>query len=291
MQDFTFDAEGVSLSGWVMRPPRQRTHQSGPAPVIVLSHGLSAVKAQHIPRFARAFAEAGFVCLAYDHRNFGASGGAPRQEADPWRQVRDMRIAISHARALEGVDPERLGLWGTSYSGGHVLSVAARDARVKCVVSQAPITHGYATLTRSISPEVMTGLRAWIAQDADGRARGEAPVMVNTFEPGEEGWDCLTADREATGYDPRLTLQSRDMIFSYAPAELIAQIAPTPLFMVIADTDVITPTALQEQAFAQAGEPTRLHVIRGARHFDVYERHFDEASTVARDWFVEHLKP
>jgi dienelactone hydrolase len=59
--------------------------------------------------------------VAYDHRSFGDSEGEPRQELDPWLQVRDYRHAITYAETLKDVDPDRVGIWGTSYAGGHVL--------------------------------------------------------------------------------------------------------------------------------------------------------------------------
>ena len=114
-------------------------------PTIVMSHGFSAVKEMYLDRFADAFAAAGIASVVFDNRNFGASGGAPRQEIDPWRQVRDYRDAITYAETLEETDAERIGIWGTSYNGGHVLVAGAVDRRVKCIVSQVPLVSGHDT--------------------------------------------------------------------------------------------------------------------------------------------------
>jgi hypothetical protein len=84
-----------------------------------MAHGYAGVKEHEIEPFARAFAEAGFVVLLHDHRGFGASEGLPRQDADPWRQIADWRRAISYPESLDVVDPQRIGLWGTSFAGGH----------------------------------------------------------------------------------------------------------------------------------------------------------------------------
>ena len=82
--------DGVELAGWLYQP-----EGSGPHPAVVLSHGFSALKVMGLDPVARALAEAGFVAVAYDHRNYGASGGSPRHESDPWQQVHDMRDVVT----------------------------------------------------------------------------------------------------------------------------------------------------------------------------------------------------
>ncbi|MBT7757453.1 MAG: alpha/beta fold hydrolase, partial [Rhodospirillaceae bacterium] len=136
-QDVVIEANGEKLAGWLYNPGKTDN-----VPLIVMSHGFSALMAMGLEDYAAAFAGAGFAVLVYDHRNYGASSGWPRNETDPWQQVEDMRAVISHGRNLSFVDPERIGLWGTSYSGGHALTVSALDSRVKCVVSQVPLVSG-----------------------------------------------------------------------------------------------------------------------------------------------------
>ena len=120
-RDIEFDAEGVTLRGWFY--PAEGTR--GTAPTIVLAHGFSAVKEMYLDKFAEVFSANGLNALVFDNRNFGASDGEPRQEIDPWRQVRDYRDAITYAETLAETDPNRIGIWGSSYSGGHVLVVGA----------------------------------------------------------------------------------------------------------------------------------------------------------------------
>ena len=129
--------DGTTLRGWHYVPGGRGKH-----PTIVMAHGFSAVKEMYLDKYAEAFAHAGFASLVYDNRNFGASDGEPRQEIDPWLQVRDYSDAITYARTLEQTDAARMGIWGSSYSGAHVLVVAAIDRRVKCVVSQVPMISG-----------------------------------------------------------------------------------------------------------------------------------------------------
>ena len=140
--------------------------------------GTIALRSSTWTVYAAALANAGHVVLAYDHRNFGDSDGEPRQELDPWMQVRDYRNAITFVQTLDGVDPERIGIWGTSYAGGHVLVVAAIDRRVRCVVAQVPTISGWQTTLRRIAPQALPGQRdAWDADRLE-RYKGNPPKMV-----------------------------------------------------------------------------------------------------------------
>ena len=94
-QDVAFrTTDGTTLRGWHYLPKG-----SGRFPTIVMAHGFSAVKEMYLDKYAEAFAKAGFACVVYDNRNFGASDGEPRQEIDPWLQVRDYSDAITFAPA------------------------------------------------------------------------------------------------------------------------------------------------------------------------------------------------
>src|SRR6476620_1417440 len=106
--DIEFDAEGATLRGWLYRPRSVAGH----APVVVMAHGYNCLKEFYLDQYAASVATAGHVVLAYDHRNFGESEGEPRQELDPWLQVRDYRNAITFAQTLDGVDGDRVGVWG-----------------------------------------------------------------------------------------------------------------------------------------------------------------------------------
>ena len=127
--DVRIPAAGAALAGWLYVPDGGTQRY----PLVVMSHGFSAVKSMGLQDYAVVFEQAGIACLLYDHRSLGQSEGEPCQEVDPWQQVHDMRDVISYARSRPEVDPERIGIWGTSYSGSHVLVVAAIDRRVKCV--------------------------------------------------------------------------------------------------------------------------------------------------------------
>src|SRR5581483_7238360 len=162
---------GVSLRGWLFRPDADER----PRPAITMAHGYAGVKEHGLERFARAFADAGFVVLVHDHRGFGASDGEPRHDVDPWIQIEDWRRAISFLENQPGVDPDRIGLWGTSYAGGHALVLGATDRRLRCVVAQVPTISGYEQGLRRIPPDAVAALEEALAEDDRAQLRGEPP--------------------------------------------------------------------------------------------------------------------
>jgi hypothetical protein len=244
--------------------------------------------------------------LAYDHRNFGDSDGEPRQELDPWVQVRDYRNAITFAQTLDGVDPDRVGVWGSSYAGGHALVVAAIDRRVGCVVSQVPTISGWESTLRRIPPQALAGQRRAFDADRLERFLGRAPKMVPmVVDPAAGGaashasadaWEFFTG-RNAPSEDQwrfrkwrnEITLRSLELYSEYEPGSFIERIAPTPLLMVVGDRDAVCPTDLALAAFNRAGEPKRLALYPGG-HFSAYTDQFERASGAAAEWFAEHLR-
>ena len=138
-RNITFQtSDNVTLRGWLFTPPESASTR---LPCLVMSHGWSALKEMDLDAFANYFiSKLPLACLVYDNRGFGDSDhaqGQPRQEIVPSVQRSDISDAITYAQSLPEVEPTRIGIWGSSYSGGHVLQVGAVDRRVKAVVSQA----------------------------------------------------------------------------------------------------------------------------------------------------------
>ncbi len=294
-QDIELDAEGVTLRGWLYLPDGA----TGPAPTIVMAHGFSAVKEMYLDAFAEAFAAGGLGALVFDNRNFGASDGQPRQEIDPWAQVRDYRHAITWAQTRPEVDAGRIGVWGSSYSGGHVLVLGAIDKRIKCAVAQVPLVSGFRNIQRLVRQDFLAPNRTLFEQDRAARFRGEPPAMVPVVDPDPMAvsalptpdswqWFSETGKTRAPAWRNEVTLRTVEMLMEYEPAAYLERISPTPLLMVVAAGDHLTPTDLALEAYQQAREPKRLVLLPGA-HFDAYVNDFDAASGAARDWFLEHL--
>ena len=295
-RDIEFDAEGVTLRGW--HYPAGDAG-SGGAPAVVMAHGFSAVKEMYLDRFAEVFNAAGMNVVVFDNRNFGASDGEPRQEIDPWDQVRDYRDAITYASTLPEVDAHRIGIWGSSYSGGHVLVVAAIDRRVKAVVCQVPLISGHDNLRALVRADFIAGFRQLFDADRLARFRGEPPGMVPVVDadplapsalPTPDSWEWFTetGKSRAPAWRNEVTLRSVELFTEYEPGTYLPWISPTPLLMLVARGDHLVPAELAIAAFDTAHEPKKLVILPGG-HFEAYTIGFDAASGHARDWLTEHL--
>ncbi len=294
-RDVDFDAEGVTLRGWLYTPEPTKD----PVPGVVMAHGFSAVKEMYLDRYAEVFTAAGLATLVFDNRNFGASDGEPRYEIDPWQQVRDYRHAITWLCRQPGINRERIGVWGSSYSGGHAMVLGAIDRRIKCVVSQVPLVSGSRNLARLVRADMAAVLRAQFDADREARYTGAAPAMIPVITSEANGvaalptadswqWFTETAKTRAPSWRNQVTLRTVEMLGEYEPGSYIDRISPTPLLMLIADSDHL---AVADEAFAaynRALEPKRLVILKGG-HFDAYVEAFEQTSGAARDWFVEHL--
>lgn len=292
-----FHSEGVTLRGWFYEPEGAR--KTG-CPAIAMAHGFSAVKEQYLDRYAEVFAQAGFAVLLYDHRNFGDSEGMPRQEVDPVMQKRGYRDAISYLISRPDVAHDRIGIWGTSFSGGHVIEVAAIDRRVKCVVSQVPTISGFESALRRTRADLMPAALRRFQEDRQRRFEGSSPAMLPAVcsDPATacamSGADSYRFFTDTVSLAPNwrneVTLRSAELSRENEPGIHISRISPTPLLMIVADNDVLTATDLCLAAYERAMHPKKLVTIPGG-HFTPYIEHFEQTSSAAQQWFSQHLEP
>ena len=293
-EDVRFPAEGgIELSAWLFTPE----NQDGPLPAITMAHGYGGTKYHGIEPMAEAFAEAGFVVLLHDHRGFGDSGGEPRHDINPWQQITDWRRAISYLQDRPEVDENRVGLWGTSFAGGHALVLGATDRRLKAVVSQVPTIDGHAAGLRRVPPEAVADLEARFAADERAQLRGEPPVSQPIVTADAAKASSYKAADAVSFYlrpvpdgvwENKLTLRSIRWARMYAPGDFIERVSPTPLLMLVAENDHIAVTDLALKAYELALHPKQLVMIKGG-HFDPYLDEFRTASGAAVAWFKEHL--
>ena len=187
MQDISFDSDGVRCSAWLFPAESDGPDQ----PVLVMAHGFGGTKDSGLAPFAKRMAAAGINVFAFDYRGFGASEGSPRQTISVKNQLRDYHCAIDAVKALPGVDKQRVGLWGASMSGGHVLNVAAARDDIAAVIAMTPLTSGVAAGRASAGSRGVLTAASWTARGLASRiavARGGSPTMMPLVaRPGEPG--------------------------------------------------------------------------------------------------------
>ncbi|WP_413101385.1 alpha/beta hydrolase [Streptomyces sp. Inha503] len=294
--DIEFAApDGVTLRGALYVPDGSGRH-----PAVTMAHGYGAVKEMALLRLAAAFADAGFAALVHDHRTFGASDGTPRQDIDPWKQIEDWRRAITYLESRPEVDADRIGLWGSSYAGGHAIVLGASDRRLRAVVAQVPTISGSEQSRRRVAPDDIAALEAALDSDERAQAAGEAPrtqalasadpAVAASYRAQDAVDFYLQELPEGTRWDNSVTVRSTRKARTYEPGVLVDRVSPTPLLMIVGLRDTVTLTDTGLAAYNRALEPKRLVTIPGG-HFAPYTTEFARASAAAIAFFREHLAP
>ena len=235
-QDVEFAAEDdVILRSWLFVPDGP-----GPHPAITMAHGFAGVKEHGLERFAQVFAAAGFVVLVHDHRGFGASGGSPRYDIDPWVQIADWRRAISFLESQPFVDPDRIGLWGSSYAGGHAIVLGATTGGWR---GGRPGAHHQRVSAepRRVAPDQMPASEAVFAADERRQFHGAPPAtqaVVNADPSVPAAYRAPDAvsfynHRSPTGNGRTSSHCARPVWRGRTSREPDRRVSPTPLLMVV----------------------------------------------------------
>lgn len=291
-KDVTYYSDGVGCYAKVFYP--KGFDPAGKTPAIVVGQGWTGTTAS-IKKFGARFAARGFVAMAIDYRGWGGSDGfatmldsgsnddsvrfeertmrvrIKRTRLLPWKQVEDYRNAISYIQGEPGVDPDRIGIWGSSYAGGHVLTVASIDSRVKAAVSQVTGLNGY------------------------GKSEGPVPMSQYAIK------DAIKRAREGqggewrTGFsDPRMVdIETQQASQEYRPYHYVKHIPDTVavLFLLAENDELINNDQAGKAAYEILKGPKKLVVYPDIGHFDIYiEDHFEKGSAEAADWFAKHLE-
>ena len=224
-QDIEFPSRGLKCRGWLYVPDTSAVNQHMPA--IVMAHGFSAVKEMfRLSAYAERFEEAGFVTLVFDFRFLGASDGNPRGQIISHEQQEDIRNAITWLSRLPEVDADRIGVWGTSYSGGHVLHLAAFDRRIKAVVAQVPTINPVKQMVYRSGSDGLERVMGMLAADRVQRFDGGASNYIKVVGlQGEvsalgapDAYEAVTRNAaEAPNWINKVTLGSLEIYIEYLP--------------------------------------------------------------------------
>ncbi|MEU5891848.1 alpha/beta fold hydrolase [Streptomyces sp. NPDC047461] len=290
--DTTFPSGDSTCAGWLYLP----TGVTSP-PVVVLGHGLGATREMRLDAFAERFAQAGIAAVAFTYRHFGDSGGHPRQLLSIKRQLADWDAALAYVHTRRDVDRARIAIWGSSFGGGHAITVASRHPELRAAVAQCPFTDGLASAL-ALGPVTSLRMTPVLARDLASRIRGKAPAMVPiASSPGSPA--LMNAPDALPGYQalqpPGATFRNEvaarviPTIAAYRPGRAAKRVT-IPILFCVSDTDSVTPPAqtLRYARTAPRGEIKRYD----AGHFDFYTGETFEA--LVRDqveFLTRRLRP
>ena len=274
--DIRIPSHGEQLAAYLYRPDTYLPNTAAePVPCVVMAHGFSATRDDGLPPYAEAFQRAGFAVILFDYRHFGASTGQPRQLLDINRQQQDYRAVIDWARRSDGIDPDRIVLWGSSFSGGHVLAVAATDPRIAAVISQAPFTDSIAVMRQLPLSNLLRGSAAAVA-DRVGAMLGRAPRNIPAVGP--PGTFAIMTEADAQqGFEAivnpntlwRNEVAARIMldVAGYRPVRYASRLT-MPVLFCVCDADTTTPPGPSVQAARTAPRGELRRYPYG--HFAIY---------------------
>jgi uncharacterized protein len=293
-----FESAGERLSALLYLPEGE-----GPHPCVVLGGGWCYVKELVQPSYASVFARNGMAALIFDYRYMGGSTGEPRQHIDPWQQIEDYRNAISYMESRDDVDAGRIGAWGISYSGGHVLILGALDERVRAVCGIVPTVDGYQNMRLAHGTLGFRRLKAALVEARrtlyetgehtylPHQPKDESELATWPFPKSRVTFTRLK-ETQAPAYEGRSTAASTDMLLAYSVMPFVGRLLDTPALMVIAEGDDHTHWDLAVRAYeAIPGDRKRLHVVPKSGHLTLYEEEgaISEVAQLAADWFAEYL--
>ncbi len=288
--------KGTSLSAWLFLP-----HEA-PArvPCIVMAHGFGGTKDMGLAVYASRFQQAGFAVLAFDYRYFGESGGEPRQLIRPQSQLEDYAAAVEYARGLHRVDPERIVLWGTSYSGGHVIVTAARDRRIAGVIAQAPGLDGRATgrmivkregwgfMLRMLLHAQRDIFRSWLGLSPHRIPIAGPPGTIACLNTPDsmDAFAALATDRFHNEVCARIWIEGG----GYRPVQY-AQDVRCPVLLQVCDEDDNLPASVAAETARRLGSHVEVkHYPIG--HFDIYRgEHLERSLRDQIEFLRRHVEP
>lgn len=298
IDEVEFLSHGIMLRAGVYKAKKSPLSKAKGLPCIVMGHGLGGTRAAGLEPFAQHFADAGFCVICFDYRGFGTSDGQPRQVVDIRMQLDDWHSAISYARSRPDVDPTRIGLWGSSFSGGHVVAAAVEDRDVAAVSSQGAMLDGLAALKHLIRRNGLHAVMTLSSQAAMDAARGKLGAARITWpvvgEPGSQA--VLTTPDSVPGY---LAITPPDWVNAislswaltlplYRPNRMAANL-PCPALFCITEHDEVVPPAAMEDAAKQAGSKAEIKRYP-IGHFDIYVGEgFKKAVADQAEFFKRHM--
>lgn len=286
--DAEIPSHGERLGAWHYTAESDDLAGPNGKPCVVMAHGFGATRDAGLAPFAEKFAAAGAEVLVFDYRGFGTSTGRRRQSVDHRAHRADYRSAIAHARALDGVDPERIVLWGSSYSGGHVIAVAADDPVIAGVISQGAAMDGLRAVFLILDYAgigQLLKLTGHALRDVGHMITGRRPHLIPIVGP-PGSIAAITSDDGESGYRKIMGPTFRNEMRARGILPIMVNRPVTsahklsmPVLLVIAAHDSIAPVSAVEKVAQRVHGQVQVERF-DVGHFDIYDGEtFDNSST------------
>ena len=291
-EDIRFPCGNATCAGWLYLPRNEPT-----PPIVVMGQGLTGQRKDLMPGFAETFAANGIAAFAFDYRYFGDSGGSPRNLADPQRHLEDWRAAISFVRSLDKVDGDRLGLWGTSMSGGFVLELGATDPNVDVIVSQIPGVDSEAErLGLKTNATTIFRVLTAISMDHVKSIYSDEAFVISTFG-GPDDFAMFSDAQTMIDIEPlrqqdptprRIAGRSLPKLNAYNPRDFWGAVS-VPILVMASETDRLSPIEPIRELAELRADIVTLELFDG-HHFTLYEpSEMAWASQRQADFLLAHL--
>jgi uncharacterized protein len=285
-----FFSEATKMEGDLFLPADYKAGERRPA--IVLCHGFTGVRSLILGDYAKVFCAAGFVVLTFDYRGYGGSEGT-RRRLIPLEQIDDIRNAISFVETLPEVDPNRIGLWGTSFGGANAPYAAGVDTRIKAAVGQVGFGDGERFLLDTRRFGEREELLQAVAEDRRRRAVEGVGKRLGPFDALNSAQTYAFVRETLKNVAPSqidISWETIEKTLEYKPIEVIDRIAPRALLLIGARDDDLCRIEGYEKLYERAREPKKL-VVLPITHYEIYGgKWLDESSRLAREWFERFLK-
>jgi len=289
-RDIEFYSEGSRVKGILYLPDKYEKEEKIPA--IVLCHGFAGFKEILLPNYAEEFSKNGFIALTFDYRGFGESEGEPGK-LSPQIQIIDIRNAITFLQSLPGIDPGKIGVWGTSFGGANAIAAAGLDNRVKCLAVQLTFGDGERVITGNLTKEekeklCATLMKVWTKAVTQNKIMRLPIHKILNDEQSLEFYEKTV--EQFPGLNIKIPFLTLKETIEHKPEKYLPSIK-IPILIVGAEKDKVNPKEESEILYEKANEPKELLIIKGATHYEVYEGEaFKQVVLKQIAWFNKYLQ-
>lgn len=289
-EDIEFKSGEELCKGWYYKPDSPDL-----APLVVMGHGIGATREMGLDAYARKFAAAGVAVLAFTYRNFGDSGGTDRQLISIKSQEQDWHAAIDYGKQLPGVDAKTVAIWGSSFGGGHVITIASQRTDLTSAVAQCPFTDGRASAS-ALGILKSLKLVSTVFMDMLGAIGwGEGRMIAIAAKPGKPA--LMTAHDALPGYN--LITPPGIQFINQTPARVIpsliahtpgrrARYIKIPILFCVCEDDTVAPSKVTLKHVRKA--PLGIIKTYHAGHFELYVgKTFDQLVADQSSFLIDTL--